>query len=253
MPSIEVELPRKELELEVELVMVFDTNSAEEEDVEFLLVGEEGSVPGNGANDLVEVQQTGILVKGLLKESDGDAELDVKTELSEEPDVTESDRVEPVGSVVEMLFALLVSVGSELAGSELPDVMPGVASNELRLLDNASEELPVLLARLALGLNKFKLLEDVPADEDNPEESLDKDSVKPSLRVEGNAEELKVVVTLEGSEVNPMDEPNVGVVETLKVNDELSSDVGCEGMSPDVPEGGAILLSHSVVPLMTEK
>jgi hypothetical protein len=104
--------------------------------------------------------------------------------LSEEADSVESDKEDPVGSVIEMLFALLICVGVELIGTELPDVIPEfVPSNEVRVLDDVLEELPVLLARLGLGLGRFEVLEDGPAGEDVSEEGLGRDTVKPSLRV----------------------------------------------------------------------
>lgn len=182
-PSSEVGLPRRELELGLELVMVFDTNSAEE-DVEFLTIEDEEFVLGNRVGNPVKISEASMLVKGVLKDCNDEVELGVRIGLSEEADSVESDKVDPVGSVIEMLFALLVCVGVELIGTELPDVIPEfVPSNEVRVLDDVLEELPVLLARLGLGLGRFEVLEDGPAGEDVSEEGLGRDTVKPSLRV----------------------------------------------------------------------
>ena len=182
-PSSEVELPRRELELGLELVMVFDTNSAEE-DVEFLTIEDEKFVLGNKVGNPVKVSETSMLVKGVLKDCNDEVELGVRIELSEEADSVESDKEDPVGSVIEMLFALLICVGVELIGTELPDVIPEfVPSNEVRVLDDVLEELPVLLARLGLGLGRFEVLKDGLAGEDVSEEGLGRDTVKPSLRV----------------------------------------------------------------------
>jgi hypothetical protein len=182
-PTVEVELPRRKLELGVELVMVSDTNSVEE-DVKFLMIEDEEFVLGNRVGNPVEVLETSMLVKGVLKECNNEVEPGVRIELSEEADGAESDRVDPVGSVIEMLFALLVCVEFELIETELLDVMPEfVPSNEVRVLDDVLEELPVLLARLGLGLGRFEVLEDGPVGEDVSEEGLGRDTVKPSLRV----------------------------------------------------------------------
>jgi hypothetical protein len=176
-------VPSSEVELGLELVMVSDTNSAEE-DVEFLTIEDEEFVLGNRVGNPVEVSETSVLVKGVLKDCNDEVELCVRIELSEEADSVESDNVDPVGSVIEMLFALLICVGVELIGTELPDVIPEfVPSNEVRVLDDVLEELPVLLARLGLGLGRFEVLEDGPAGEDVSEEGLGRDTVKPSLRV----------------------------------------------------------------------
>lgn len=182
-PSVKVELPRRKLELGVELVMVSDINSVEE-DVEILIIEDEEFVLGNRVGSPVEILETSMLVKGILKECNDEVELGVRIELSEEADGTESDRVDTVGSVIETLFALLVCVGFELIETELPNVMPEfVPSNEVRVLDDVLEELPVLLARLGLGLGRLEVLEDGPAGEDVFEEGLGRDTVKPSLRV----------------------------------------------------------------------
>ena len=182
-PSSEVGLPHRELELGLELAMVFDTNSAEE-DVEFLTIEDEEFVLGNRVGNPVKISEASMLVKGVLKDCNDEVELGVRIGLSEEADSVESDKVDPVGSVIEMLFALLVCVGVELIGTELPDVIPEfVPSNEVRVLDDVLEELPVLLARLGLGLGRFEVLEDGPAGEDVSEEGLGRDTVKPSLRV----------------------------------------------------------------------
>ncbi|KAG9190385.1 hypothetical protein G6011_08473 [Alternaria panax] len=189
-PSVEVELACKELELKVELVMVFEVNSKDEEDVEFLLIEDEEFVLGNRVGNPVEALETSMLVKDALTKSDSDVELEIRTEFSEE-DGTESDSMESVGAVIEILSTLLMKVRFELAGAELIDEMPEfVASDEVRLLDDVTEELPVLLARLGLGLSRFEVPGDVPAGEDNLEEGLGRDTVKLSFCVGDSTEEL---------------------------------------------------------------
>jgi hypothetical protein len=225
-PSVEVELPRRKLGLGVKLVMVFDINNVED-DVKFLIIEDEEFVLGNRVGNTVEVLETSMLVKGVLKECNDEVELDVRIELSEEADGAESDRVDPVGSVIEMLFALLVCVGFELIETKLPDVMPEfVPSNEVRVLDDVLEELPVLLARLGLGLGRFEVLKDGPAGEDVSEEGLGRDT-----------EESKEIVVLVVSEVNSLGRIDVHVVRTLEVSGRMGSDVGCEDMPPSVLEG----------------
>jgi hypothetical protein len=236
-PLDDVKLLVKELESTVEVVVVTEINSAEEV-VEFLFIEDEEFVLGNRVGKPIEVLGASMLAKDVLKDSNDGVELEVRTEVCEEVDGTESDRVKPVGSVIEELSTLLVRTGFRLVGVKLLDKMPElVTSDEVRLLDDVTEELPILLVKLRLAPSRLEVLDDTPTERDDPGEGFGGNTVKPSLRVGETTEELPTIVVPVETVVKPSDRLAIKVVGALEVNSRLDSRTGCEDMPPDILKG----------------
>ncbi|KAI4607634.1 hypothetical protein J4E83_009531 [Alternaria metachromatica] len=219
----DVELSAKELEPTEELVKVAEVNSVEEVDVKLKLRLEDEFVIGNSVAKPVEVFGPGVLVTGSFGRLDDGVELDVllgaddgaegdnvpgiDMELPAD-DVRKGDEVEPVDGTTEELPTL---VGRVDEPKLLDEREVGVDSDCVRLVDDGIAELPILLVRL------MNVLEDMSAERVGPEVGLGRDTVKPSLCMDGKTKEPPVVVDVPGRRLAELPDRLVNVVGALEV------------------------------------
>jgi len=239
LPASELELVIKELESTEELVMVLELNSVEELDVKLKLRLEDEFVIGNSVAKPVEVFGPGILVTGSFGRLDDGVELDVKLGVDDVgkldnvvgaeieipvEDVKEGDEVGPVDGTTEELPEPMERVdGAKLLGERGFDV----DSDRVRPVDDGIAGLPILLVRLV------KVLDDMSAERVGPEVRLGRDTVKPSLCVDGKTKEPPVVVDVPGLRVGELPDRLVNVVGALGVVGTLEP----VGSAEDVPRG----------------
>jgi len=121
-------------------------------------------------------------------------------------DVREDDEVEPVDDTTEELPKLVERVDEpKLLGESGEDV----DSDCVRPVDDGTAELPILLDRL------MEVLDDMSAERVGPEVGLGRDTVKPSLCVDGKTKEPPVVVDVLGRRVAEPPDGLVNVVGAL--------------------------------------
>ncbi|KAI4680737.1 uncharacterized protein J4E84_007877 [Alternaria hordeiaustralica] len=236
----DVELSAKELEPTEELVKVAEVNSVEEVDVKLKLRLEDEFVIGNSVAKPVEVFGPGVLVTGSFGRLDDGVELDVllgaddgaegdnvpgiDMELPAD-DVRKGDEVEPVDGTTEELPTL---VGRVDEPKLLDEREVGVDSDCVRLVDDGIAELPILLVRL------MNVLEDMSAERVGPEVGLGRDTVKPSLCMDGKTKEPPVVVDVPGRRLAELPDRLVNVVGALEVVGTFEPVRGAEDVPPVV-------------------
>ena len=140
-------------------------------------------------------------------------------------DVKEGDEVEPVDGTTEELSTLVGRVdGAKLLGER----GVGVDSDRVRLVDDGIAELPILLDRLMEGLD------DMSAERVGPEMGLGRDTVKPSLCVDGNTKEPPVVVDVTRLRVAELPDELVNVAGALEIVGTFEPVRGAEDVPPGV-------------------
>jgi len=148
----------------------------------------------------------------------------VKLELPVE-DVRKGDEVEPVDGTTEELPTLVGRVaGGKLIGEKEVDV----DSDRVRLVDDGIAELPTLLDRL------MEVLDDMSAERVGPEVGLGRDTVKPSLCVDGKTKKPPVVVDVPGRRVAELPDGLVDVAGALEVVGMFEPLGGAEEIPPGV-------------------
>jgi len=139
-------------------------------------------------------------------------------------DVKEGDEVEPVDGTTVELPKLMGRVDEpKLLGRRGVDV----DSDRVRLVDDGIAELLILLDRLV------EVLDDTSAERVGPEVGLGRDTVKPSLCVDGKTKEPPVVVDVPGRRITELPDRLVNVIGALEVVGTFEP----VGSGEDVPPG----------------
>jgi len=148
-------------------------------------------------------------------------------------DVGEGDVVEPVDGTTEELPELPELVGKVDGAKLLGERGVDVDSDRVRPVDDGIAELLILLDRL------MGVLDDMSAERVGPEVGLGRDTVNPSLCVDGKTKEPPVVVDVPGRRVDELPDGLVDVVGALGVVGTFELVRGAE----DIPLGalGSIL------------
>ena len=148
-------------------------------------------------------------------------------------DVGEGDVVEPVDGTTEELPELPGLVGKVDGAKLLGERGVDVDSDRVRPVDDGIAELLILLDRL------MGVLDDMSAERVGPEVGLGRDTVNPSLCVDGKTKEPPVVVDVPGRRVDELPDGLVDVVGALGVVGTFELVRGAE----DIPLGalGSIL------------